>query len=117
MRERVFTWLAADTDTSMLADSFLLDPLAHVDPEYQGIVLRHKTGSVDTARIDVGHVAGPAGRIAYAMAANWSEDDGDLRAVAIDAMRAVGEQIRAHVTGLARDGSPLEGRGEAGQRR
>lgn len=110
VRSRVLSWLAADTDTSMLADSFLLDPLAHVAPEYQGIVLRHKTGSVSTARIEVGHAAGPAGRVAYAMAANWSEADGDLRAVAIDAMRATGERIRAHITGVARDGSPLEGR-------
>lgn len=108
VRERVLSWLAADADTSMLADSFLLDPLAHVDPEYQGIVLRHKTGSVDTARIEVGHVAGPAGRIAYAMAANWGDDDGDLRAVAIDAMRAVGEQIRAHITRLTRAGERLD---------
>lgn len=109
-RRRVLTWLAADADTSMLADSFLLDPLAHVGPEYQGIVLHHKTGSVDTARIEVGHVAGPAGRVAYAVAANWAEGDGDLRAPAVDDMRAIGEQIRAHVTGIAREGGPLKGK-------
>jgi len=102
VRHRVLTWLAADTDTSMLADAFLLDPLAHVGPEYQQMVLRHKTGSIETARIEVGHLSGPQGRVAYAVAANWP-DGLDLRAAAIDDMREIGEQIRAHVTGLARD--------------
>ncbi|MDN5977201.1 serine hydrolase [Acidipropionibacterium jensenii] len=106
VRSRVLTWLAADTDTSMLADSFLLDPLAHVGPEYQQMVLHHKTGSIDTARIEVGHLAGPAGRVAYAVAANWA-DGTDLRAAAVDTMRAIGEQIRHHVTGLAREDAGL----------
>lgn len=102
VRSRILTWLAADTDTSMLADSFLLDPLAHVEPEYQQMVLRHKTGSIGTARIEVGHLAGPAGRVAYAVAANWP-DGTDLRAAAIDTMRTIGEQIRRRVTGLDRE--------------
>ncbi|MGO1320273.1 MAG: serine hydrolase [Galactobacter sp.] len=112
VRERVMGWLAANADTSMLAASFLLDPLAHVDPEYQGMVLRHKTGSIDTARIDVGHISGPAGTVAYAVGANWDEagERGeDLRAVVLDAMAAIGESIRAYVTGLGRtDGNEAD---------
>ncbi len=100
---RVLTWLSADADTSMVADAFLLDPLAHADSEYQGMVLRHKTGSVGFARIDVGHLSGPAAGVAYAVAANWKGSSDDLRASVIDDMRAIGEQIRAHVTGRARD--------------
>ncbi|MDF2559902.1 MAG: serine hydrolase [Microbacterium sp.] len=100
---RVLSWLAAGTDTSMTADSFLLDPLAHVEAEYQGMVLRHKTGSVSFARVDVGLLAGPAARVAYAVAANWKDSPADLRAPVLDDMRAIGEAIRAHVTGRARD--------------
>lgn len=100
---RVLGWLAADADTSMLADSFLVDPLAHVDADYQGIVLRHKTGSTNIARIDVGHVSGPTGSVAYAVAANWKNQTADLRAPVIDAMRAIGEQIRGHITGRPRE--------------
>lgn len=103
---QVMEWLAVDTDTSMLADSFLLDPLAHVEPEYQGMVLRHKTGSTSVARIDVGHVSGPAGAAAYAVAANWKGASEDLRAPAVDAMRTIGEQIRAYVTGAERAEAP-----------
>jgi beta-lactamase class A len=100
---RVLSWLAADTDTSMTADSFLLDPLAHVEEEYQGMVLRHKTGSVSFARVDVGLLSGPAARVAYAVAANWKTSPLDLRAPVIDGMRAIGESLRRHVTARARD--------------
>lgn len=100
--DRVLDWLAADTDTSMVADSLLLDPLAHVEPEYQGMVLRHKTGSTSFARIDIGHLTGPAASVAYAVAANWKDSDDDLRAPALDAMHAIGEQLRWYVTGSAR---------------
>jgi beta-lactamase class A len=85
----------------MLADALLLDSLAHVGPEYQGMVLRHKTGSIETARIDVGVLRGPRAGVAYAVGANWAV--GDKRASTIDTMRELGEQIRRHVTGLARD--------------
>lgn len=100
---RVLVWLAADTDTSMTADAFLLDPLAHVDAEYQGMTLRHKTGSVGFARVDTGLLRGPAAGVAYTVAANWKQSPTDLRAPVIDGMRDIGERIRAHVTGLARD--------------
>ena len=100
--ERVLGWLAADTDTSMLADAFLLDPLAHAEPEYQGIELHHKTGSTSFARIDIGHARGPSGAVAYAVAANWRDSDVDLRAPVIDAMREIGESIRRRITGLER---------------
>ena len=99
---RVLDWLAADTDTSLVADALLLDPLAHVEPEYQGMVLRHKTGSTSFARADIGHRAGPAASVAYAVAANWKDSETDLRAPVLDAMHAIGEQLRAHVTGMAR---------------
>lgn len=97
---RVLCWLAADVDTSMVADALLLDPLAHVEDEYQGMILRHKTGSTSFARIDVGHLSGPAATVAYAVAANWKDAADDLRAPVHAAMRSIGEQLRAHVTGI-----------------
>ncbi|WP_181905710.1 serine hydrolase [Microbacterium bovistercoris] len=103
----VLTWLAANADTSMVADALLLDPLAHVEAEYQDMVLRHKTGSTSFARIDTGHLSGPAATVAYAVAANWKGSADDLRAPVIDAMRAIGEQLRAHVTGRDRADAKL----------
>ncbi|MEZ3161205.1 serine hydrolase [Microbacterium sp. BWT-B31] len=104
---RVLGWLSADVDTSMVADALLLDPLAHVEAEYQGMVLRHKTGSTSFARIEIGHLIGPAAAVAYAVAANWKDSDVDLRAPVLDAMHAIGESLRAHVTGRRRDGVSL----------
>ena len=101
--DRVLDWLAAGADTSMLADAFSLDPLAHLEPEYQDILLRHKTGSTSVTRADIGIVSGPAGSVAYAVAANWKGRTEDLRVPVIDAIRAIGEQIRARVTGRERD--------------
>lgn len=101
--DQVLECLAAGTDTSMLADAFLLDPLAHPDAEYQGMLLRHKTGSTSFARIDIGWLQGPAASVAYAVAANWKGREEDLRAPVIDGMRGLGERIRAHVTGRGRD--------------
>jgi beta-lactamase class A len=71
------------------------------------MVLRHKTGSVETARIDVGVLRGPRAGVAYAVAVNW--DSGDLRAEAIDGMRRIGERLRQYVTGLARDEASAPG--------
>lgn len=100
---QVLAWLGVDTDTSMVASAFLLDPLAHLDPEYQRVVLRHKTGTTEVTRVDVGHASADAGAVAYAVCANWRGIDEDLRAPVLDAMAAIGESIRAYATGLPRD--------------
>lgn len=98
--ELVGRWLAAGTDTSMVAAGFLLDPLAHDEPEYQGMELRHKTGTTSFARIDIGILNGPARNVAYAVAANWKEGASDLRAPVLRAMHQIGDSIRRLVTGL-----------------
>lgn len=95
--ELVLTWLAANVDTSMVADAFLLDPLAHVEPEFEGMVLRHKTGSTSFARIDTGLLRGPAAGVAYAVAANWKDSPEDLREPALEAMHAFGARLREYV--------------------
>ncbi|MDQ0614124.1 beta-lactamase class A [Microbacterium sp. W4I4] len=100
----VLTWLAANADTSLVADSLLLDSLAHVEAEYQGMVLRHKTGSTSFSRIDVGYLSGPEATVAYAVAANWPGLGIDLRAPVLAAMHTIGEHLRRHVTGRDLDG-------------
>lgn len=96
----VMTWLSANADTSMVAAGMLLDPLAHAEPEYGGMVLRHKTGSVSFARADIGHVAGPRASVAYAVLANWKNSADDLRAPVLAAMRDIGVRLRRHVAGV-----------------
>ena len=105
---QVLAWLGADTDTSMVASALLLDPLSHLEPEYQGMVLRHKTGTTSVTRVDVGHLSGPAGAVAYAVCANWRGVDADLRAPVLDVMAQIGESLRRRVTARDRDVAPGE---------
>lgn len=94
---KVLGWLAANTDLSMVASAFDLDPLAHAEPD-RGIRLVNKTGTIDTARADVGVVTGPGASVAYAVLANWSAEV-DLRDAVLGDMRAIGALIRRHITG------------------
>jgi beta-lactamase class A len=87
-------WLAAGTDTSMVAGAFHLDPLAHVDPD-RGVLLRHKTGTDDGVRGDVGWVRGPSAAVGYAVLANWRHDD--HRDAVLYAMGRVGAELAEHV--------------------
>lgn len=89
-------WLSTDTDLSMVAAPFNLDPLAHTEPD-RGITLWNKTGTISHARIDVGHVEGTAGGVTYAVLANWNEDR-DCRDEVLSTMQAIGKDIRAHVS-------------------
>ncbi|MCI9890068.1 serine hydrolase [Micrococcales bacterium 31B] len=101
---QVLDWLAAGVDTSMVANGLLLDPLAHIGPEYLGIDLKHKTGCTSVARVDVGLVAGPAASLAYAIGANWVGAGADLRLEAHEVMLRLGVQLREVVTGAVAGG-------------
>lgn len=98
--QQVLTWLAADADMSMVADAFYLDPLAHVDKD--GVLLRHKTGTTEVVRADVGIVTGDRATVAYAVLANWSGAGADLREPVMQRMRQFGADIRAYVTHMPR---------------
>lgn len=93
----VLRWLAANTDLSMVASAFDLDPLAHAEPD-RGVCLVNKTGTISTARADVGVLEGPRATVAYAALANWRPDD-DRRDAVLAGMREIGRAIRGYVGG------------------
>jgi beta-lactamase class A len=95
--ERVRRWLKANTDLSMVAHAFGLDPLAHSEPDH-GFALWNKTGTISDGRIDVGCVGHPAGgrRVAYAVLANWAWGE-DHRDPVLAAMQRIGLGIREHL--------------------
>lgn len=94
---RVRAWLAADADLSMTAAAFGLDPLAHRDPD-RGLTMINKTGTISTARIDVGVVSGPTAELAWAVLAEWDPGT-DPRDDVLATMRRTGDLIRTHVQG------------------
>ena len=94
---QVLTWLGADADLSMVAAAFDLDPLAHAEPD-RGITLVNKTGTIATARADVGVVTGPATSLTYAVLADWAGAD-DVRDPVLATMRELGRRLRRAVGG------------------
>lgn len=99
---QVLSWLALDTDTSMVAGALDLDPLAHVTPD-GGLAVRHKTGTDEGVRADAGVVIGPGGTVAYAVLCSWdAASPGDPagqdgRAAVLETMRAIGGRIADRV--------------------
>jgi beta-lactamase class A len=94
---RVLRWVTANTDLSMVASSFGLDPLAHAEPD-RGVTLVNKTGTISTMRADVGVASGPSAAVAYAVLASWPEDSPhDLRDRVLAEMATIGTAIRTHI--------------------
>ena len=69
---RVLDWLNLDTDTSMAAGAFGIDPLAHGAAD-RGRWLAHKTGTDVGVRADVGLLRGPLRSVAYAVLAEFDD--------------------------------------------
>lgn len=94
--ERVERWLATNTDLSMVAAAFDLDPLAHIAPE-RGWSLRNKTGTDDGIRADVGFVSRSQTLIAYAVIANWDARAHEATAAVLAGMHAIGAALAGSV--------------------
>jgi beta-lactamase class A len=92
---QVLRWLALDTDTSMTAGAFGLDPLAHTDPD-RGLSLAHKTGTDTGIRCEIGVIGGPVRTVAYAVLAQFDDEDRDS---VLGRMFAHGQKIRELVEG------------------
>jgi beta-lactamase class A len=94
---QVRQWLGVNTDLSMVANAFHLDPLAHTGPDH-GFELWNKTGTISDARIDVGCVGhGANGRkVGYAVLANWIWGE-NHRDPVLEAMQRVGLEVRRHL--------------------
>lgn len=88
-------WLGAGMDCSMVAAPLNLDPLAHHFYD-RGIWLWNKTGTTSSVRCDIGVIASPARRVAYAALANW-ERGTDRRDEALATMHEMGVLLREHV--------------------
>ncbi|MGH3638152.1 MAG: serine hydrolase [Mycobacterium sp.] len=95
--ERVRRWLGVNTDLSMVAQAFGLDPLAHTAADH-GFELWNKTGTISDARIDIGCVGHTASgrRVAYAVLANWTWSE-DHRDQVLATMQRIGLAVRQHL--------------------
>ena len=93
---RVMGWLSLNTDLSMVASAFGLDPLAHRTPAH-GIQLVNKTGSDSGVRSEAGILQGPRTAVSYAVTVQFRDDSLAKRLRILEAMRTVGYDLLEHV--------------------
>lgn len=85
-------WLSLNTDLSMVASAFDIDPLAHADGT-AGIRFFNKTGTDSGVRADSGHLGGATEGWSYAAVANW-DGSSELVNEVMTSMREIGATIR-----------------------
>jgi beta-lactamase class A len=93
---RVLGWLSLNSDLSLVASAFGLDPLSHRGADH-GLQLVNKTGTDHGVRSEVGVLRGPRGAVAYAVSVQFNDSGVAARLRVLDAMRSVGFEILEHV--------------------
>ena len=87
--KRVVGWLSLNSDLSMVASAFGLDPLAHRTPDHS-LLLMNKTGTDGGVRSEVGVLRGPRAGVAYAVSMYFADTMLTSRLAVLDGMRQVG---------------------------
>jgi len=93
---RVLGWLSLNSDLSLVASAFGLDPLSHRGADH-GLQLVNKTGTDHGVRSEVGVLRGPRGAVAYAVSVQFNDSGVAARLRVLDAMRSVGLELLEHV--------------------
>jgi beta-lactamase class A len=94
--QRVLGWLSLNTDLSMVASAFGLDPLAHREVDH-GIQMVNKTGSDVGIRAEAGVVRSPRAGVAYAVTVQFQDTDLLTRLRVLGAMRTIGRDILEYI--------------------
>lgn len=93
---RVLGWLSLNSDLSMVASAFGLDPLSHRGTDH-GVLLVNKTGTDTGVRSEAGVLRGPAGAVAYAVSVQFNDSGLAARLRVLDALRATGLDLLEYV--------------------
>lgn len=93
---RVVSWLSLNTDLSLVAGAFGLDPLAHRGIDHE-LLLVNKTGTDAGVRAEAGALRGPRGAVSYAVSVQFSDDALPARLRVLEALRVVGLDLLEYV--------------------
>ena len=93
---RVLGWLSLNSDLSMVASAFGLDPLSHRGADH-GLLLVNKTGTDAGVRAEAGVLRGPRAGVAYAVSVQFNDSGIAARLRVLDAMRTVGFDLLEYV--------------------
>jgi beta-lactamase class A len=89
---RVLGWLSLNSDLSMVASAFGLDPLSHRGGDH-GLLLVNKTGTDAGVRSEAGILRGPRTAVAYAVSVQFNDSGLAARLRVLDALRTVGLDV------------------------
>jgi len=90
--QRVMGWLSLNTDLSMVASAFGLDPLSHRRADHD-VLLINKTGSDVGVRAEAGALRGSRTAVSYAVTIQFNDDKLASRLKVLDAMRTIGTDL------------------------
>ncbi|MCU1419251.1 serine hydrolase [Mycetocola sp.] len=94
--QRVAGWLSLNTDLSMVASAFGMDPLSHRSGDH-GMQMFNKTGVDPGVRADAGVVRGPRAGVAYAVAVSFADTDLSTRLAVYDALHTLGLDLVEYI--------------------
>ncbi|HEY0260176.1 MAG TPA: serine hydrolase [Lacisediminihabitans sp.] len=93
---RVLGWLSLNSDLSMVASAFGLDPFSHRGLDH-GIQLVNKTGADTGVRSEAGLLSGSRTGVAYAVSVQFADSGLATRLRVLDAMRTFGYDLLEYV--------------------
>ncbi|NQX13938.1 serine hydrolase [Microbacteriaceae bacterium VKM Ac-2855] len=93
---RVIGWLSLNTDLSLVASAFGLDPLSHREAEH-GVLLVNKTGTDAGIRAEVGVLRGPRAGAAYSVITQFDDNNLRYRLGVHEGLRTVGVDLLEYV--------------------
>jgi beta-lactamase class A len=94
--QRVMGWLSLNSDLSLVASAFGLNPLAHRGVDHSTLLV-NKTGSDAGIRSEAGALRGSRSSVAYAVTVQFDDDGLPARLRMLDALRAVGYDLLEYV--------------------
>ncbi len=94
--QRVLGWLSLNSDTSLVASAFGLDPLAHRGVDHDTL-LANKTGTDPGVRAEAGALRGSGRAVSYAVTVQFTDDGLGARMRVIDALRVFGVDLLEYV--------------------
>jgi beta-lactamase class A len=94
--QRVMGWLSLNSDLSLVASAFGLDPLSHRGSDHSTLLV-NKTGTDKGVRAEAGALRGATRAVAYAVSVQFNDDGLSARMRVLDAMRTVGYDLLEYV--------------------
>lgn len=94
--QRVMGWLSLNSDLSMVAAAFGLDPLSHRGADHSTLLV-NKTGTDTGVRAEAGALRGGRRAVSYAVSVQFNDDGLAARMRVLEAMRTVGFDLLEYV--------------------